>query len=120
MDASRRSDDDKPDPPADGPVWQVDPKATAAQLLGPGDGPGGRLLYVDERGRQRRLPADPGTLSGPELAAAARATSRALGGGGPSLAQRMALEHLDRLHAAGRFSDEDYQREKRRLLGESR
>lgn len=116
MDSTSPKDDEHD--AADGPTWRVDPESTAAQLLGPGDGPADRLLYVDERGRQRRLPAEPGTLSGPELAAAARATSRALGGGGPSLAQRMALEHLDGLHAAGRFGDADYDRERRRLLGD--
>jgi len=102
------------------PDWRVDAEASRERLRDPasGDSDGGRLLYTDEHGRQRRLPADLSRLSSAEVAAAARATSYELGAVEPSYAQIAAIERLNELHASGAFSDEDYHREKRRLLGQ--
>lgn len=100
------------------PDWRVDADASRARLSDPADdAPGGKLVYTDEQGRQRRLPADMSELSSGEAAAAARALSYELGAVEPSYAQIVALERLSELHASGAFSDEDYDREKRRLLG---
>lgn len=106
------------------PRWRVDRAATHAHLRATGGGAeaaqeiGGRLLYTDERGRQRRLPADMSKLSGPEVAAAAQALSDELGAAKPSYAQIVAIERLNELRAAGRFSEADYLREKSRILGQ--
>ncbi len=106
------------------PDWRVDAVASLERLRGgaaEGEAPqaeGGRLLYTDERGRPRRLPADLGQLSRQEVEAAAKATSYELGAVEPSYAQVAAIERLNELRASGAWSEEDYLREKRRILGQ--
>ncbi len=105
-----------------GAGWRLDDEASRARLReiaagGPAArAEGGKLLYTDEHGRQRRLPADRGQLTGEEIAAAADALSSALGAPEPSYAQIAALERLNELRTAGAVGAEDYEREKRRIL----
>jgi len=113
-----------PDEPDETPVWEVDQEATRARLrreatsgTGPGEAGGGKMAYTDQHGDLRRLPADMGELTGPELGAAARALSQELGAPSPDYARIAAVERLNELHAAGAVSEENYNREKRRLLG---
>lgn len=101
--------------------WRVDERATSADLaadpaapLPPAAGEG-RLVYVDENGRPRRLPADLGELSREERDAAIAATSRALGAGPPDYARMAAIERLTELRAAGKMTEEQYHKERRRL-----
>lgn len=121
-DRSPRSDDDA-EPPAK-PDWRVDREATQAGLRDmtatgqPVPTDSGALLYTDEQGRQRRLPRDMSRLSRDEIVAAAKATSYELGAPEPSYAQIAAIERLNELRAAGTFSEADYLREKRRILGQ--
>ncbi|MDQ3630588.1 MAG: SHOCT domain-containing protein [Actinomycetota bacterium] len=101
------------------PDWRVDVAATRARLQN--EAPeeatrGGRLVYTDEHGRRRRLPADVSELSPQEVMAAAKASSYELGAVEPSYVQIVAIERLNELRAAGAFSEEDYLREKRRIL----
>ncbi len=105
--------------PATKPDWRVDAEASRARLQDTtaGEAAGGRLLYTDEDGHRRRLPADMSQLGAGETAAAARALSYELGAPEPSYAQIAAIERLNEMHAAGTVSDENFQREKRRLLG---
>ncbi len=101
------------------PKWQVDAAATSERLKDRApeqEAGGGRLVYTDEHGRQRRLPADLSGLSSGEIKAAAKASSAELGAGEPSYVQIVAIERLNELRASGAFSEEDYLREKRRLL----
>ena len=119
--------EDKPpapdeDDPGAKPDWRVDGAASRARLQDPtgeaaaGEAGMGKLVYTDEHGRRRRLPADLGELSRGEIEAAAKASSYELGAVEPSYVQVVAIERLNELHAAGRFSEEDYLREKRRIL----
>ena len=78
----------------------------------------GILVYTDERGRQRRLPEGIGELSREEIQAAATALSDELGAVEPSYAQLAAIERLNELRLAGAVSEEDYEREKRRILAQ--
>ncbi len=122
-------DDDKPpraqDPeePDSKPVWEVDQEATRARLrveasrTGPGKAGGGKMIYADQQGKHRRLPADMSELTGAELGAAAAALSAELGGQTPDYARIAAIERLTELRAAGAVSEENFIREKRRLLG---
>lgn len=119
----RRTDPDEPD---ETPVWEVDQEATRARLRreatsgsGPGEAAGGKMVYTDQHGQLRRLPTDMSELTGPEVAAAARALSSELGAPSPDYARIAAVERLNELHAAGAVSEENYIREKRRLLGGS-
>ncbi len=120
--------EDSRHPPADDepeatPVWRVDATASRARLQDTGgeepaaEAGMGKLVYTDEHGRQRRLPADLSELSAQEIRAAAKASSYELGAVEPNYVQVVAIERLNELHAAGRFSAEDYLREKRRILG---
>ncbi len=118
----RSSDPEDDDPPETKPRWRVDADASRLRLahdpepLDPSGAGGGAMAYIDEHGRQRRLPADMSELSRAEIAAAADALSRELGAvRGRSPACRMALEHLDRLHASGAMTDEAFERERKRL-----
>lgn len=97
--------------------WKVDAARSLARLLKPGGRRGGKLVYVDEQGRRRRLPAEE-ELTSEELRAAADALSSALGAPDPDLARLAAVERLTELRAAGAVSEEDYKRERRRLMGE--
>lgn len=101
--------------------WRVDERATAADLVAdqtapPGRSPaGGRIVFVDENGRRRRLPADLAELSAEERDAALAAMSQALGAGPPDVARAAAIERLTELRAAGKISEKQYRRERRRL-----
>lgn len=123
MDEDGSPHDDRPEESAAQADWRVDAEASRARLRGmikkpgPEQGDGGMLLFTDEQGRQRRLPEDLSRLSSEEVAAAARAMSYELGAPEPSYAQIAAIEHLNELRASGAVSDENYLREKRRLLG---
>lgn len=102
-------------------TWRVDERATSAELAAdpaaplPSDSGEGRVVYVDENGRSRRLPADLGELSAEERDAAIAATSQALGAGPPDYARTAAIERLTELRAAGRISEEQFHKERRRL-----
>ncbi|MDP1850194.1 MAG: hypothetical protein Q8K79_20575 [Solirubrobacteraceae bacterium] len=80
----------------------------------PGPAAGGRVVYVDEHGQARRLPADLSELSPESRDAAIAAMSQALGAR-PDAARVAALERLTELRAAGRMSEEQYRRERRRI-----
>lgn len=106
------------------PAWRVDVAASRARLQDQDGTPeetpaqgSGRLVYTDEHGRQRRLPADLSRLSHQEIKAAAKATSYELGAVEPSYVQVVAIERLNELRASGAFSEQDYLREKKRILG---
>jgi len=98
-------------------AWKVDPAESLARLRRSGEPAGGRLVYVDEHGRRRRLPADMATLSPEQLRAAAAALSSALGAPDPDYARLAAVERLTEMRAAGTLGEEDYLRERRRLMG---
>lgn len=99
-------------------AWEVDPAESIARSLKPGERPGGRLVYVDEHGRRRRLPADMAELTPEERRAAAAGLSSALGAPDPGYARLAAVERLAELRAAGKVDEEDYKRERRRLMGD--
>ncbi len=124
MDEDRSSRGDEEDEPETKPDWRVDAAASRARLRDAAVGSGharaggGKLVYTDEHGRQRRLPADPGQLSGAEIEAAATAMSYELGAVEASYAQIAAIERLNEMRASGAVSEEDCLREKRRILGQ--
>ena len=105
-------------------AWQVDVADSLARAReeahrepsqeGPG---GGKLTYVDEHGNRRRLPADMSELTPREVRGAAGALSSALGGASAEDARVAAVERLTELYAAGAVSEENFKREKRRLMG---
>lgn len=100
--------------------WKVDAARSFARLLKGGQGgqrSGGELVYRDEQGRERRLPADMAQLTLQERRAAIDALSRELGAPDPDDARVAAVERLTERRAAGAVSENDYQRERRRLLG---
>lgn len=101
--------------------WRVDWAASREHLRDfdptPDGTSGGALVYTDEHGAQRVLPADRGELSARDIAAAARATADELGAVDSSYAQVAALERLNEMRSAGAVSEENYLREKRRILG---
>lgn len=104
-----------PDPD---PAWEVDRAESLDRLRRGEEPPGGKLVYVDEHGRQRRLPPELAELTPEERRAAVAGLSRALGGPDPDYARLAAVERLNELRAAGKFSEEDFIRERRRLMGE--
>ena len=101
--------------------WRVDDEATIDHIRPKVDDPhrplpdGGRVVYTDERGRPRRLPADMSTLTTEDRDAAIAALSHKLGAPPPDMARSLALKRLDELRAAGRISEEHYERERARL-----
>ena len=100
--------------------WRVDERATSAELASdqappPGSPAAGRVVYVDENGQPRRLPADLSRLSTDERDAAIAALSQALGAPAPDYARMAAIERLTELRAAGKMSEEQYHKERRRL-----
>lgn len=110
------------DATAQEPEWRVDGSASRERLRDyepvaerAGLRVGGWLVYTDEHGAQRRIPAQEGELSTPDIAAAAKATSRELGASEPGYATIAAIERLNELRSAGAISEENYLREKRRL-----
>ncbi len=100
------------------PVWKVDEAESKDRLVEPGERAGGKLVYVDEDGRRRRLPADMSTLTPAERRAATAALSSALGAPDPDYARLAAVERLTEMRAAGTLSEENYNRERRRLMGD--
>jgi len=109
-DAARESDRE--------PAWKVDKEKSLTRLRKAGDAPGGRLVYTDEHGGRRRLPADVSTLTPEERRAAVAALSGALGAPDPDYARLAAVERLTELRAAGTLSEENFIRERRRLMGD--
>ena len=118
--------DDSPRPDEDAgeekdPVWKVEGEETMDKLQNqiPPSSPrydgGGMMIFTDEQGRRRRIPAERGQMSSPDMRAAANALQRDLGA--PAADYRMAavMERLNELRASGRMSEEDYEREKKRL-----
>ncbi|MDQ3632262.1 MAG: hypothetical protein M3417_13520 [Actinomycetota bacterium] len=100
------------------PAWKVDEPESRAGLLKSGEREGGALVYVDEQGRRRRLPADMAELTPEERRAAAAALASELGAPDPDYARLAAVERLSELRAAGAVGEEDYKRERRRLMGD--
>lgn len=101
--------------------WSVDEQATMDELhanpdapLPPPDG-GGRVVYNDEHGRRRRLPANLSDLPPKKRDAALEAMSQALGAAPPDYARMAAIARLTEMHAAGTISEEHFERERRRL-----
>jgi len=103
--------------PDEGRGWKVDEDESLARLRRKAEEAGGALVYIDENGQRRRLPADLDELSPEQRRAAVAALSSALGAPDPGYARLAAVERLTELRAAGRLSEENYQRERRRLLG---
>lgn len=99
-------------------AWKVDAAESLARLRKPDERSGGRLVYVDEHGRRRHLPADMAKLTPEERRAAAAALSSALGAADPDYARLAAVERLTEMRAAGSLGEEDYQRERQRLMGD--
>jgi len=99
-------------------AWKVDRADSLARMLKSGERPGGKLVYVDEDGRQRSLPADMAALTPEERRAAVAALSSALGAPEPDYARLAAVERLTEMRAAGTVSEENYKRERRRLMGD--
>ncbi|MGI8623463.1 MAG: hypothetical protein ACR2NB_08250 [Solirubrobacteraceae bacterium] len=102
-------------------TWRASEKATLDDVaadptepLPPRHG-GGRVVYEDDTGRHRRLPADLSELTAEERDAALAAMSQALGGAAPDAARLAAIERLTEIRAAGRISQADFLRERRRL-----
>ena len=101
-------------------AWRVDDDAMAAELnadsapLAPASGEG-RVVYLDENGQPRRLPASLGELTPAERDAAIGALSQALGAAAPNAARLAAIERLTEARAAGRISEEQFHKERRRL-----
>lgn len=101
-------------------TWRVDDDAMAAELtadspsLGAG-APGGRVIFEDDNGQPRRLPADLGELTAEERDAAIDAMSQALGAPTRDDARTAAIERLTELRAAGRMTEEQFQKERRRI-----
>ena len=105
-------------------TWRVDENATTADAVearatpwDPSDpsAGGGRVVFVDESGEQRRLPEDMSQLRPEERDAAIEGLSQALGAGPPDQARMAAIERLTELRAAGAISEEQFQKERRRL-----
>ena len=103
------------------PVWRVEGEESMDSLLeqtSPSDARAdgeGMMIYTDEHGRRRRIPAERGALSSGELRAAAAALRADLGGPTPDYARMAAIERLTELRASGKMSEEDFLREKKRL-----
>lgn len=106
-------------------TWRVDDSATLGadaddDRAAPRDpstpsAGGGRVVFVDENGAQRRLPDDMSQLRPEERDAAIDAMSQALGAGPPGHARMAAIERLTELRAAGKISEEQFHKERRRL-----
>ena len=98
-------------------TWRAKERATTDLAADPAGPPadGGRVVFEDEHGRPRRLPADPGELSPEQRAAAIGALSQALGAHPPDAARVAAIERLTELRAAGKLSEEQFHKERRRL-----
>ena len=114
MDNDERSEEDL--------GWRVDEDATAADLHLPADrirplrpNEEGRTVFRDVDGQRRRLPADLTGLSRGDRDAALQAMGNALGTGPPNFAVMAAVQRLDEMRASGRISQEQYEKERRRI-----
>lgn len=102
-------------------TWRVDETATSDELASdqagspPAPAGGGRVVYVDDEGLRRRLPADLAGLSAEQRDAALAAMSQSLGVGSPDAARLAAIERLTELRAAGKMSEEQFHKVRRRL-----
>jgi hypothetical protein len=125
-DEPEKKDGPQGDTPDDGaaakkPVWNVEGEKSMDSMLeepypsDPSSPEGGKIIFTDEQGRRRRLPAERGVLSSGELSAAADALHRDLGSPARDYARMAAVERLTELRAAGKMSEEDFLREKKRL-----
>lgn len=102
------------------PEWRVDEAATSAEVTqdpapldeSPSEG---RVVFEDEDGHRRQLPEDMSRLSTEQRDAALAAMSQALRAGPPDFARVAAIERLTEMHAAGRISAEQFEKERRRL-----
>ena len=112
-------DEDKP--PEEELKWSVDQGATSFDVvddpapLDPAGGTEGRVTFRDEHGMPRRLPADLSRLSPQHRDAALEAMGDALRAGPPNVAVQAALHHLSQMRAAGKITEEQFQKEKARL-----
>jgi len=118
-DNSPRGDDEQA--PEGEPAWKVEGEESMDDLVqrtSPSDPDvdgGGMMIYTDERGQRRRIPAERGKLSSGELRAAANALRVDLGGAPADYARIAVIERLTELRASGKMSEEDFLREKKRL-----
>lgn len=98
-------------------TWRVKERATTdrAAASPPSPGEGGSVVFEDEHGRPRRLPANLGELTTEQRDAAIGALSQALGAGPPDAARLAAIERLTELRAAGKLTEEQFHKERRRL-----
>ncbi len=110
--------DEAADGPDREPAWKADRADSLARMLEGTEQPGGKLVYVDEHGRRRSLPADMAALTPEERRAAISALSSELGAPDPDYARLAAIERLTEMRAAGTVSEENYKRERRRLMGD--
>ena len=119
-------DEDEPDPagekaPDADPEWKVLGEESMDSMLEqtpPSDSSydgGGMMIFTDEHGQRRRIPAERGTMSGRDLGAAARALQQDLGGPSRDYAKVAVLERLNELRASGKMSEKDFLKEKKRL-----
>lgn len=113
--------DDKAAPPDADPIWKVEGEETMDSLVEPDSSTKpraegeGMMIYTDEHGRRRRIPAQRGVLSSGELRAASSALRADLGAAPVDYARTAAIERLTELRASGKMSEEDFLREKKRL-----
>jgi len=96
--------------------WTVDARRSRARLLKAEEQPGGKLVYVDGHGRTQSLPPEGQALTPEQARGAEAALSSELGAPDPGYAKVAALERLAEMRAAGTVSQENYDRERRRLL----
>jgi hypothetical protein len=121
MDNENPNRSDEEEDPAEQPEWQVEGEKSMDSMLEqtpPSDASydgGGMMIFTDEHGQRRRIPAERGTMSGRDLGAAARALQRDLGAAPTDYAKVALLERLNELRASGRMSEEDFLKEKKRL-----
>ena len=124
-DNSPRPDEDEGEGEGRGeePVWKVEGEETMDKLQNqtPPSSPrydgGGMMIFTDEHGRRRRIPVERGQMSSPDMRAAANALQRDLGAPAADYRMGAVMERLNELRASGRMSEEDYEREKKRLQG---
>lgn len=121
-DKSPRGEGEEEGAPDDAePVWKVEGEESMDKLVeqtppsDPDYDGGGMMIFTDERGQRRRIPAERGELSSGEMRAAADALHRDLGRAPADYARIAAIERLTELKASGKMSEEDFLREKKRL-----
>lgn len=121
MDKDNPSPDGEEEAPDAEHVWKVEGEESMDKLVNqtpPSDAEaegGGMMIFTDEHGNRRRIPAERGALSRGERRAAAKALHQDLGAAPADYARMAAIERLTELHASGKMSEEDFLREKKRL-----